>query len=195
MREVRIGDQNSMRALAYVEADPALGNSADGASRRPKNARTLALWEDPHRSRRLAVVTTKAATSRRCTEYEVWGPSGEALGTIRLDKASLFPPRRTRWNLRPAVGPSVEGAKGRLFWWWVWWSLSPLWLLIILGSLISASGDIARMPRSVEWRLNGEKVLSFDASTEGYRLFVPWLDLRLVAAMIALHKSHPGILA
>ena len=195
LREIRIGDQNGMRPLAYVETDPALGGSADGANSLPKHARSLAIWEDPHRSRRLAVVTTNAAGSRQSTEYEVWGPSGEALGTVRLDKASMFRPRRTRWNLRPAVGPSIEGAKGRLFWWWVWWSLSPLWLLIIVGSLLSASGDIARMPRSVEWRLNGEKVLSFDASAENYRLFVPWLDLRLVTAMIALHQSHPGILA
>ena len=30
--------------------------------------------------------------------------------------------------------------------------------------------------------LDCERVLGFDASTDGYRLFVPWLDLRLVAA-------------
>ena len=195
LREVRIGDRNGMRALAYVEADPAHGGSAAGANTRAKTARSLALWEDPHRSRRLAVVTTKAASSRESAEYEVWGPAGEALGTVRLDKASMIPPRRTRWTLLPAGGPSIEGVKGRLFWWWVWWLLSPLWLLIIVGSLLAGSGDIARMPRSVEWRLDGERALGFDASTDGYRLFVPWLDLRLVAAVIALHQSHPGFLA
>jgi len=79
--------------------------------------------------------------------------------------------------------------------WWVWWLLTPLWLVIIAGSVLSGGGDIARMPRSVRWRLRGEVVLAFDAGADEYRVLASWLDPWFLAAVVALHRSHPGVLA
>ncbi|MCW2859633.1 MAG: hypothetical protein JWP48_1341 [Actinoallomurus sp.] len=190
--EIRVETKAGTRTLAYVEND-----TADDPAERPRSdgARCITLWEDAHRSRRLAGITTKSASKRYGTDYAIWGAAGEPLGTVRLDKTSLSEPQRTRWTIQQADVPPMVGVKGKIGWWWAWWLLSPLWLLIIVGSFLAGGGDIARMPRSVEWRLRDETVLRFAAGSEEYQVFASWLEPPIAAAVVALHHSHPGPLA
>lgn len=193
--EIKVQAKAGTQTLAYVENDATTGGPAEHADLHKEGAREIALWEDSRRSRRFASITTRSASREHGADYAVWGAAGEPLGTVRLKKASLKEGQRTRWTIEQADKPPVVGLKGKIGWWWVWWLLSPLWLFIAVGSLVSGSGDIARMPRSIEWRLRGEAVLRFAAGSEEYQVFASWLDPRLAVAVVALHHSHPGPLA
>ncbi|MDW6059008.1 hypothetical protein SAZ11_14455 [Streptomyces sp. FXJ1.4098] len=75
----------------------------------------------------------------------------------------------------------------------MWWLISPIQVVIMVGSLIAASGDVARMPRRTKWRAGDRVVLDYhsgvgdsfvlDAVADGW-------DERVTASLLALLDSH-----
>ncbi|MGO4424507.1 hypothetical protein AB4Z54_38890, partial [Streptomyces sp. MCAF7] len=94
--------------------------------------------------------------------------------------------------VQPAGAQPVAGPKGRAFWWGVWWLISPIQLVIMVGSIVSASGDVARMPRRTKWRAGDRVVLDWHNGVHDFVLDVEsdgW-DERVTASLLALLDSH-----
>lgn len=160
---------------------------------RKTGARGFLFWADPHRQQPLARLVTRSAAKGEPAVFEVLGPADEPLALITRHPAMSGGRGRSRWTVQQADGLAAAGAKGNLFWWYVWWLLSPLWLAIAVGSLVGG-GDIARMPRTVRLRTAGEKALSWRDVGSAYALKVRaegW-DPRVTAALAALIDSFDG---
>lgn len=88
----------------------------------------------------------------------------------------------------PGRGPEAVGYKGRIFWWYVWWPLFPLWVLIGVASVFSGGGDVPRGPRRIVWRAGREAPLEY-RSDDRVVVHAPWADQRLAAALTAVVRS------
>lgn len=179
------------QVIAYVERDCAADQVDAYANARKHGARSFAIWEDRHRTRRLASVYTAQGHTARRAAYLVHGAVGELIGTVTLEKASAIPPHRTRWTIRPGNEPPAVARKGKVIWWWVWYLFLPLMVLTAVLSFFSSSGSglAAGTPKRTIWRRNGKTVLDY-RSAGTYRDPVPFLDARFAIALVALHRSH-----
>ncbi|KAB8162301.1 hypothetical protein FH609_024380 [Streptomyces sp. 3MP-14] len=198
--EIRLATEKGYRqrfeapAFAYPERQPPPGGSAaDYLAARRRGVRAFTLWADPDRRTRLADVVTRVANGpKRYARFEVLGPDGASLALIDREPASFARPRRTCWTVRLADGTVAVGRKGRPFWWWVWWLVSPFQALMLLLALLG--GDVARPPRRTRWRVGRGVVLDW---ASGQRVFEleevagAW-DHRVTAALVALLSSHEG---
>ncbi|AJT68101.3 hypothetical protein T261_6489 [Streptomyces lydicus] len=188
------GGEAQSSTFAYIERDLSAGGNDAYRAARKDGARSFLLWTDPQRGRLLARVVTRSATKRESAVFEVLGGAGESLALITHERAMSNGHGRSRWTVQQADGRTAAGVKGNLFWWYVWWLLFPLWVAIAVGSLVSGSGDIARMPRSIRWKASGKEVLNWtDGGVEFALTTVAdgW-DPRVTAALAALVKSHEG---
>ncbi|MEV0022748.1 hypothetical protein AB0H45_11075 [Streptomyces atroolivaceus] len=176
------------RVVAYVERDLPPGGIPAYRSARSSGARSLVLWADEHRRERLATLVTVSAGSGVAT-YQVLGAHGELIGTLVREKALRGRGLRTRWTVAPAGGQEAVGFKGRVFWWCVWWLLSPVQTLIIVLSLLSGDGDAARGPRRIVWRAGGQVPLEFRSKGDTVHLHAPGYDWRLGAALVAVLRT------
>ncbi|MDQ0797752.1 hypothetical protein [Streptomyces sp. B1I3] len=176
------------RVVAYVERELPPGGIPAYRAARGSGARSFVLWADEHRRQRLATLVTVSAGSGVAT-YQVLGAHGEPIGTIVREKALRGRGLRTRWTVTPAGGVDAVGFKGRTFWWFVWWLLSPLQTLIIVLSLFSGDGDAARGPRRIVWRAGGEVPLEFRSKGDALHLHAPGYDWRLGAALVAVLRT------
>lgn len=179
--------------LGYVERELPPGGADGYKKARKEGVRSFALWGDPYRRQLLARVVTASAAKGEPAAYEVRGPAGEQWAHVVREPALRAVAGRTRWTVRQG-GLEAVGRKGRLFWWWVWWLVSPLQLAVLVAGLVGGGGDGARMPRRVPFRSGGEKVL--DYADGGFRfelrvLGAGW-DPRVTAALAALLGSHDG---
>ncbi|MGW4233045.1 hypothetical protein ACWEF9_27850 [Streptomyces sp. NPDC004980] len=177
------------RVAAYVERELPPGGIPAYRAARGGGARSFVLWADEHRRERLATLVTVSAGNGVST-YQVLGAHGEPIGTFVREKALRGRGLRTRWTVTPAGGPEAVGFKGRIFWWYVWWLLSPIQTLIIVLSLLSGSGDAARGPRRIVWRAGGQAALEFTSKDDSVRLHAPGYDWRLGAALVALLRTY-----
>ncbi|MEU5169143.1 MULTISPECIES: hypothetical protein [Streptomyces] len=173
------------RVVAYVERELPPGGIPAYRAARAGGARSFVLWADEHRRERLATLVTLSAGGGVAT-YQVLGAHGEPIGTFVREKALRGRGLRTRWTVAPAGGPEAVGFKGRIFWWYVWWLLSPLQMLIIVLSLLSGDGDAARGPRRIVWRAGGRVPLEFRSKDDTVRVCEPGYDWRLGVALVAL---------
>ncbi|MER6139793.1 hypothetical protein ABT174_07015 [Streptomyces sparsogenes] len=186
----------AIRTIAYPERRlPPGGGPKEYRAARKQGVRAFTLWADPHRAGVFAQVVTKSATKGGPATYEVLGAAGEPLALVLHEPAMRGGRVRTRWTVqRPGAQPAV-GLKGRPFWWVVWWLLFPIQMAIAVGSLVSGSGDIARMPRRTRWRTEGRVVLDFHSGADdNFELDVAedgW-DERVTASLVALLNSHEG---
>ncbi|MFE7328815.1 hypothetical protein ACFU8W_28325 [Streptomyces sp. NPDC057565] len=179
-----VGDQ--ARNVAYVERELPPGGIPAYLAARKNGTRSFVLWADPQRRARLATVITTSAGDGVAT-YQVLGAQGEPIGTFVREKALSGSGLRTRWTVTQTGCPEAVGYKGRIFWWYVWWLLSPVQAVIIVGSLLSGSGDVARGPRRIFWRAGTKTPLEFQDD----HLFqhAQWCDWRLGAALVALLRT------
>lgn len=153
---------------------------------RKDGTRSFVLWADPQRRARLATVITTSAGDGVAT-YQVLGAQGEPIGAFVREKALSGSGLRTRWTVTQTDCPEAVGYKGRIFWWYVWWLLSPVQAVIIVGSLLSGSGDVARGPRRILWRTGTETPLEFQ--DDHLLSHARWCDWRLGAALVALLRT------
>ncbi|MFH8753082.1 hypothetical protein ACH4GK_37040 [Streptomyces rimosus] len=191
-------DRKAARTVAYVERQLPPGGHDAYRTARKDGVRAFALWESPYRERLLARVSTRAAAKGQPASYEVQDAGGASLAVITRTPARSDGAGRTRWTVQQTGREPAVGLKGRLFWWWVWWLILPVQVLIAVGSLVSGSGDGARMPRRIRWYAGGRRtpVLDWASGVEDFELDVPdegW-DPRVTAALVALLTSHAGLL-
>jgi len=188
------GPDGVLPPLAFPERrDPPGGGLDAYRAARKDGTRAFTLWADPHRAQVFAHVVTKSAVKSGPATYEVLGAAGEPLALITREPA-LKGGVRTRWTVQQAGAPPAVGLKGRPFWWFMWWLISPLQLAIAIGSIIGG-GDIARTPRRTRWRADKRVVLDFHSgSGSAFELEVlaDWWDDRVLAALVALLGSHDG---
>lgn len=185
------------RVLAYVERDCAPEQVDAYVNARKQGMRSFAVWTDRYRSHRLASVRTEPGHTARRAVYLVHGAAGELIGTVTVEKASVFPPRRTLWTIRPGNEPPAVAKKGRVIWWWVWFLFLPLMVVTVVLSVFASSGDglTSGTPKRTIWRRNGKMVLDY-RSAGTYHVPGQSLDTRLAIALVALHRSHQeGLLA
>ncbi|WP_328899042.1 MULTISPECIES: hypothetical protein [unclassified Streptomyces] len=175
------------RVLAHLEREPPPGGIPAYLAARKDGARSFVLWADPERRARLATVVT-ASAGDGVSAYQVLGGYGEVLGTVVREKACSGKGLRTRWTVARTGCPEAVGLKGRIFWWYVWWLLFPLWLAIGVGSLVGGGGDVPRGPRRIRWRAAGETPLEFLSDGE-LLVHAQGTDQRLAAALTALITS------
>ncbi|MEU9125780.1 hypothetical protein AB0C96_39215 [Streptomyces sp. NPDC048506] len=184
----------TLPTFAFLERDLSSGGIDGYRAARKQGARSFLLWADAQRQRLLARVVTTSATKGSGAVFEVLGGSGESLALITHQRAMSNGQGRARWTVQQANGQTAVGIKGRLFWWYVWWLLFPLWVAIAVGSVVAGSGDIARMPRSIRWRAAGKEVLNWTDCGTDFALTTlgdGW-DPRVTAALTALVNSHEG---
>lgn len=201
-REIRLAagttaqEREAAQVLAWPERVLPPGGRDEYGTRRKQGVRTFTLWADPARTRLLAGVSTKSAAKGEIATYEVRGESGEPLAVITREPAVRGGRVRTRWTVQPTDGPAAVGLKGRAFWWGVWWLISPIQLVIAVGSVIAGSGDVARMPRRTKWRVadgdGGRIVMDWSSGAGDFELelFEDGWDARVGAALIALLGSY-----
>ncbi|WP_240796507.1 hypothetical protein [Streptomyces sp. RFCAC02] len=198
--EIRVSDDPrpeggpAYRTVAFPERRLPPGGVKEYRAGRKQGVRTFVLWADPHRTRVFAHVVTTSATKGGPATYEVLGEADEHLARIEREPAMRGGGIRTRWTVRPAGWPPVSGLKGRAFWWVVWWLISPIQLVIAVGSVVAGSGDVARMPRRTRWRAGERVVLDYRSGVgDGFLLEVAegWDD-RVTASLLALLDSHEG---
>ncbi|EFL22359.1 conserved hypothetical protein [Streptomyces himastatinicus ATCC 53653] len=197
-RQIRISDtapqpDRTFHSLAFPERrDPPGGDLKAYRTARKDGTRAFTLWADQYRQQVFAHVVTKSATKGGPATYEVVGAAGEPLALITRDPAMKGGRVRTRWTVQQAGAPTAVGLKGRPFWWFVWWLISPIQLAIAIGSIIGG-GDIARTPRRTRWRIDRRVVLDFQSGAgSAFELEVleDWWDDRVTAALVALLGSH-----
>ncbi|MFI0774668.1 hypothetical protein [Streptomyces sp. NPDC021212] len=200
-RTIRISDtapqpDRAVHPLAFPERrDPPGGDLKAYRAARKDGTRAFTLWADPHRRQVFAHVVTKSAAKSGPATYEVLGAANEPLALITRDPAMRGGRVRTRWTVQQAGGPSAVGLKGRAFWWFMWWLISPLQLAIAIGSIIGGSGDVARPPRRTKWRVDRRVVLDYHSgpgSAFELEALEDWWDARALAALVALLGSHDG---
>ncbi|OKI94930.1 hypothetical protein AMK18_29120 [Streptomyces sp. CB01249] len=185
--KVADGPAGESRVLAHLERELPPGGIPAYLAARKDGARSFVLWADPERRARLATVVT-ASSGDGVSAYQVLGGYGEVLGTVVREKACSGKGLRTRWTVAQTGCPEAVGLKGRIFWWYVWWLLFPLWLAIGVGSLVSGGGDVPRGPRRIRWRAAGETPFEFHSDGEVV-VHAQWTDQRLAAALTALITS------
>jgi hypothetical protein len=182
-----------IRTVAFPERRlPPGGGHDEYRAARKQGVRAFTLWADPHRTQVFAQVVTKSAAKGSPATYEVLGAFGEPLALITREPAMKGGRIRTRWTVQPAGAQPVIGLKGRAFWWGVWWLISPIQLVIMVGSIVSASGDVARMPRRTKWRAGDRVVLDWHNGVHDFVLDVEsdgW-DERVTASLLALLGSY-----
>ncbi|MET7370141.1 hypothetical protein ABZS61_30570 [Streptomyces sp. NPDC005566] len=180
------------RPVAHGERElPPEGIPAYLAARK-SGARSFVLWADEHRQARVATLVTLSTSGGRA-QFQVLGPHGEPLGVLTRDKA-FSRGLRTRWTVSRPGAPDAVGYKGRLFWWCVWWSCTPLLPLMLVAVLFGGGGggEFPRSPRRIKWRSSGQVPLEFRSSGNTVKLYAPDLDWRLGAALNALIPSFDG---
>ncbi|EFL24504.1 PE-PGRS family protein [Streptomyces himastatinicus ATCC 53653] len=179
-----------VRTFAYPERPLPPGGLDEYRKARKQGSRSIVLWADPHRERKLATVVTRTASRGRPATYDVADESGAPLGSIVREPAARGGQVRTRWTVQQTGRPAAVGHKGHPFWWVVWWLLWPVQLILAFLSILE--GASARTPRRTKWRIDGETVL--DWHDDGYEfqlsLLADWWDERLIAALVALEESH-----
>lgn len=197
-RQIRAATADSPEArtaaetLAHVERTLPQGGVEEYRKARRDGVRSFTLWTDPYRQRAFAYVTTKSAAKGQEATYEVLGAAGESLAIVTREPSRGL--ARTRWTVQQAGAAAVSGRKGRLFWWWVWWLISPIQLAIAVASLIGGDGDVARMPRRTKWLHDGEPVLDWANGGADFHLTAAdWWDPRVTAGLVALLKSYDGV--
>ncbi|MEV0746099.1 hypothetical protein AB0I75_12945 [Streptomyces sp. NPDC050273] len=173
--------------VAYLERELPPGGIPAYLAARKDGARSFVLWAEPERRTRLATLVTTSA-GNGVSEYQVWGGQGELLGTFVREKALSGKGLRTRWTVAQPGCPAAVGSKGRIFWWYVWWPLFPLWVLIGVASVFGGGGDVPRGPRRIVWRAGREVPLEY-RSDDRVVVHAPWVDQRLAAALTAVVRS------
>ncbi len=133
------------RAVAYLERELPPGGIPAYLAARATGARSFVLWADEHRGSRVATLVTQSAHKGVAT-YQVLGADGEVIGTLVREKALRGRGIRTRWTVKQLGVPEAVGYKGRIFWWCVWWLLSPLFPFSFLAAVFN-NGDLPRAPR------------------------------------------------
>ncbi|MBM9624363.1 hypothetical protein ACFQ60_00760 [Streptomyces zhihengii] len=123
------------------------------------------------------------------SRYQVIGAHGEAVGTLTREKALRGKGLRTRWTVHPAGAPEAVDYKGRIVWWWLWSPLLPFMALVLLATVPGNEGGLARAPRRIRWRAEGQVPLEFRSRGNKLLLHAPGVDWRLGAALIALLRS------
>ncbi|RKN10605.1 hypothetical protein [Streptomyces radicis] len=130
--------------------------------------------------------------------FDVMDAEGRPLGTVARSRTPLL--RRATWAIHPADGgPPVTGRQGTAAGWLAFTALLPLWLLVLLISLLVALGTFGLVtqlltwgrPKSVAWRRGplGRRPLTFGHARGRYRAAAKGpLDERLVHAQAALHR-------
>ncbi|MFE9780779.1 hypothetical protein ACFYPA_21825 [Streptomyces sp. NPDC005775] len=179
--------QGPFHVVAYLERELPAGGIPAYLAARKDGARSFVMWADPQRRSRLATLVTTSAGGG-VSEYQVWGGQGELIGTFVREKALSGKGLRTRWTVAQSGCPQAAGFKGRIFWWYLWWALFPLWVAIGVGSLFSGGGDVPRGPRRIVWRAGGEAPLEYRSEDEVVA-HAPWVDFRLAAALTAVVRS------
>ncbi|PZT73698.1 MULTISPECIES: hypothetical protein [unclassified Streptomyces] len=175
------------RVLAHLERELPPGGVPAYLAARKTGARSFVLWADARRRARLATVVTVSAGDG-VSSYQVLGGHGEVLGTVVREKACAGRGLRTRWTVTQTGCPEAVGFKGRIFWWYVWWPLFPLWAALGVACVVGGGGDVPRGPRRILWRAGGETPLEFRADGEVV-VHARWADQRLAAALSALVLS------
>ncbi|MFI6862849.1 hypothetical protein ACIBKZ_23645 [Streptomyces sp. NPDC050421] len=173
--------------VAYLERELPPDGIRAYLTARKDGARSFVLWADPGRRSRLATLVTTSA-GKSVSEYQVWGGQGELIGTFVREKALSGKGLRTRWTVTQSGCPQTVGFKGRIFWWYVWWPLFPLWVLTGVVGLFSGDGDVPRGPRRIVWQAGAEAPLEY-LSRDEVVVHAPWVDLRLAAALTATVRS------
>ncbi|MEU1803029.1 hypothetical protein [Streptomyces sp. NPDC019937] len=198
---IRISDTapqpaRAVHPLAFPERrDPPGGDLKAYRAARKDGTRAFTLWADAYRQQVFAQVVTVSAVKGGPATYEVLGAAGESVARITREPAMKGGRVRTRWTVQQAGGPSAVGLKGRPFWWFMWWLISPLQLAIAIGSFIGGSGDVARPPRRTKWRVDRRVVLDYHSgpgSAFELEALEDWWDARALAALVALLGSHDG---
>lgn len=173
------------------------GGADEYKAQRKRGVRSFALWADPYRQNLWARVVTASANEGEPVRYEVYGGSGEFIGSASRQGGFAGGHIRTRWTVEQQGGPSAVGYKGRWFWWCVWWLIFPLQCVIGVAALLCADGDVFQVPRRIGYRSEGARVLDYGSGLDTHFHLTAetadW-DPRLLACLLALHCSHDGIM-
>ncbi|MFI0084752.1 hypothetical protein [Streptomyces bobili] len=183
-------------AAVYVERELPPGGTSAYLAARKNGARSFALWADDRRRERVATVVTLSARGG-VARFQVLGAHGEVIGTLTREKALRGRGLRTRWTVHQSGGSEAVGYKGRIVWWWMWWLLLPLMtaflVMTVIDSVPGNESGLARAPRRIRWRANGQVPLEFRSKGDKLHVHAPGVDWRLGAALIALLRSfHAG---
>jgi hypothetical protein len=179
-----------------VERELPPGGTSAYLAARKNGARSFALWADDRRRERVATVVTLSARGG-VARFQVLGAHGEVIGTLTREKALRGRGLRTRWTVHQSGGSEAVGYKGRIVWWWMWWLLLPLMtaflVMTVIDSVPGNESGLARAPRRIRWRANGQVPLEFRSKGDKLHVHAPGVDWRLGAALIALLRSfHAG---
>ncbi|MFJ4645520.1 hypothetical protein ACIP6Q_18540 [Streptomyces bobili] len=183
-------------SAVYVERELPPGGTSAYLAARKNGARSFALWADDRRRERVATVVTLSARGG-VARFQVLGAHGEVIGTLTREKALRGRGLRTRWTVHQSGGSEAVGYKGRIVWWWMWWLLLPLMtaflVMTVIDSVPGNESGLARAPRRIRWRANGQVPLEFRSKGDKLHVHAPGVDWRLGAALIALLRSfHAG---
>jgi hypothetical protein len=183
-------------SVVHVERELPPGGVPAYLAARRGGARSFVLWADDQRRQRVATVMTLSAGGG-VARFQVLGAYGELIGTFTREKALRGRGLRTRWTVQQVGGPEAVGFKGRIVWWWMWWLLLPFMTAVLLMSVFDSvpgnEGGLARAPRRIRWRANGQVPLEFRSKGDKLHVHAPGVDWRFAAALIALLRSfHDG---
>ncbi|MFF8315853.1 hypothetical protein ACF06V_01665 [Streptomyces bobili] len=183
-------------SVVYVERELPPGGTSAYRAARGSGARSFALWADDQRRERVATLVTLSAGGG-VARFQVLGAHGEVIGTLTREKALRGRGLRTRWTVHQSGGTEAVGYKGRIVWWWMWWLLLPLMtaflVMTVIDSVPGNESGLARAPRRIRWRANGQVPLEFRSKGDKLHVHAPGVDWRLGAALIALLRSfHAG---
>jgi hypothetical protein len=183
-------------SAVYVERELPPGGTSAYLAARKNGARSFALWADDRRRERVATVVTLSARGG-VARFQVLGAHGEVIGTLTREKALRGRGLRTRWTVHQSGGSEAVGYKGRIVWWWMWWLMLPLMtaflVMTVIDSVPGNESGLARAPRRIRWRANGQVPLEFRSKGDKLHVHAPGVDWRLGAALIALLRSfHAG---
>ncbi|MGW0904349.1 hypothetical protein [Streptomyces sp. NPDC002853] len=205
--------QNQVTCRVVYATDPPVVVNWGGGERHGADDAFGRLWRDPagperdpRRSLRsfhivpdgrapIVRVTTEqplgSRASGRPAVYRVDDAGGVPLARITFRRRPLLRLGRARWTVEPVAGPALLGYRGRLVWWAVWWPVGlPLSLVWGITSLLGEGDGGFGAPRRIIWRDASRRArLVFRGLADEYRVLGQDLDLRVVAALVALHQS------
>ncbi|MWA15592.1 hypothetical protein [Streptomyces sp. BA2] len=179
------------------DADGAIGRLCrDPAGPERDNGRSLRTFQIvPDGRAPVARVTTEqtlgSRASGRAAAYRVDDAAGTPLARITFRRRPLLRLGRTQWTVEPVAGPALQGYRGRLVWWALWWPIGlPLSLVWGITSLLGEGDGGFGAPRRIIWRdSSGRAHLVFRGLADEYRVLGQGLAPRVVAALVALHQS------
>ncbi|OEV11056.1 hypothetical protein AN218_14725 [Streptomyces nanshensis] len=191
------GPWESTGARVYLDRELPPGGAREYTAARKRGVRSFTMWTDPHRLKTWARVVTAPDDEKAPSRYEVYDGSDRFVGSVTRERSFTHGHLRTRWTAQQEGRAAAVGYKGRLAWWAVWWLIFPV-QCVLAPAMLFSDGDIFRAPRRIGYRHGGTRVLDYGSGMQNHfhltAVHAPDWNPQMLAALLALHTSHDGIM-